>query len=362
MSDVWGNAIKLSIFGESHGPAIGVVVDGVESGVRLDMEEIRRQMARRAPGQKLSTPRKEADEVQILSGVRDGVTCGTSICATIANTNTRSSDYERTVSLLRPSHADYTGHVKYGGFEDFRGGGHFSGRITAPVVFAGAVCMQILRDRLGIAAGSHILQLYKAGEKAFEEKDLTEETLDRLSHCRIPTLSPDLETQAEAIIDSARISLDSVGGVVETAFLNLPAGLGDPFFDSMESRLSHLLFSVPAVKGVSFGSGFGFARMKGSEANDPFCLDGDTIRTRTNHNGGILGGITSGMPLIYQTVIKPTPSIARPQPTVNLSTMREETLSITGRHDPCIVPRAIPVLEAVGAIAIYDAWRSDKHE
>lgn len=359
MSDVWGNAVKLSIFGESHGPAIGVVLDGIEPGVRLDMEEIRRQMARRAPGQRLSTPRKEADEVQILSGVRDGLTCGTSICAMIANTNTRSADYERTAALLRPSHADYTGHIKYKGFEDFRGGGHFSGRITAPIVFAGAVCQQILRERLGVVAGSHILQLYKAGEGAFEDEDLTEETLDKLSHRRVPTLRADLESQIEAIIESARMSLDSVGGIVETAFLNLPAGLGDPFFDSMESRISHLLFSVPAVKGVSFGSGFGFAKMKGSEANDPFYLDDGAVRTRSNHNGGILGGITSGMPLVFQTVIKPTASIARPQQTVNLTAMKEETLSITGRHDPCIVLRAIPVLEAMGAIAIYDAWRSD---
>ncbi len=358
MSGNWGQAFRLSIFGESHGNGIGIVVDGLEPGLRLDMEEIRFQMARRRPGQKLSTARSEADEVEILSGVKDGITCGTPVCGLIRNTNTRSGDYELTKDLARPSHADYTGHVKYRGFEDYRGGGHFSARLTAPLVFAGALARQALKSHLDFETGSHITQLYTVKEADFTEEDIEADRLRALQNERIPLRDPSRADEIETVIEEARRQLDSVGGIVETAIAGLPAGLGDPFFDSLESRLAHLLFSIPAVKGVSFGSGFAFAGMKGSQANDEFCLKDGAVRTVSNHNGGILGGITNGMPVTFHTVFKPTASIARQQRTVNLRTMQEEPLRITGRHDPCIVLRGIPVLEAAAAIAAYDAWKS----
>lgn len=356
MSNIYGRSIKVSIFGESHGAGIGVVIDGMEPGLSLDMEEVRRQMARRAPGGSLSTPRKEADQVEILSGIRNDVTCGTPICGVIYNQNTRSKDYDKTRSLLRPSHADYTGHVKYRGYEDYRGGGHFSGRITAPLVFAGAICRQALEAR-GIQIGSHIVKLYDIEERRFAQEDLTAEKMEVLGQERLPLLNPENAERIAQQIENARKECNSLGGIVETALTGLPAGMGDPFFDSMESRLAQILFSVPAVKGVSFGAGWEFAGMTGAQANDPYRLRDGRIETVTNHNGGILGGITNGMPVVFQTVIKPTPSIARPQQTVNMDTMQEETLEITGRHDPCIIPRAIPVLEAAAMIAVYDAWK-----
>lgn len=358
MSGSWGQNFRITIFGESHGAGIGVVIDGMEPGIRLDMEEIERQMARRAPGNRLSTPRKEADQVEIVSGVKDGVTCGTPICGMIRNTNTRSVDYSRTQDLLRPSHADYTGHIKYKGFEDFRGGGHFSGRITAPLTFAGALAAQALRSHFAYQAGSHILQIHTVNENAFRSEDLKAATLASLQTQRIPVLDPETAKAYEEAIETARMAQDSVGGIVETALLGLPAGLGDPFFDSLESRLAHLAFAVPAVKGIAFGTGFEFAGLRGSEANDSFCIEDGEIRTRTNHNGGILGGITSGMPVVFRTVFKPTASIAREQQTVNRRTMQEESLCIVGRHDPCIVLRAVPVVEAIAAIAVYDAYRT----
>lgn len=356
MGNIYGHSLKVSIFGESHGNGIGIVLDGLEPGLVIDMEEVRRQMARRAPGQKLGTPRREADQVEILSGIRDNTTCGTPICGVIYNQNTRSQDYERTKMLLRPSHADYTGHVKYRGYEDYRGGGHFSGRITAPLVFAGALCRQALEKR-GVTVGSHIVRLQDVTEAPFTAADLTEETLRRLGTETVPVLQKGHADTIGLRIEKARMELNSLGGKVETAIVGVPAGLGDPFFDSMESRLSQILFSVPAVKGLSFGIGEQFAALTGTQANDPYTVEDGRIRTATNHNGGILGGITSGMPVVFSTVIKPTPSISRPQQTVNLETMQPETLEIVGRHDPCIVPRAIPVLEAAAMIAIYDAWK-----
>lgn len=359
MSNVYGQNIKVSIFGESHGKGIGVVIDGLEPGLLIDMEEVRRQMARRAPGQKLGTPRKEADQVEILSGLWEDRTCGTPICGIIYNQNTRSQDYERTKRLLRPSHADYTGHVKYKGFEDYRGGGHFSGRITAPLVFAGALCRQALEQR-GVVIGSHITRLYDVTEPRFTGETLKEETLRELGKEMVPVLTKDHADTIALRIEAARMEQNSLGGIVETALLGVPAGLGDPFFDSLESRLAQILFSVPAVKGVSFGIGSDFALMTGAEANDPYTVEEGRIRTVTNHNGGILGGITNGMPITFETVIKPTPSISRPQQSVDLVTKQRETLTIVGRHDPCIVPRAVPVLEAAAAIAVYDAWKGAK--
>lgn len=355
MSNTWGNEIRLSIFGESHGGGIGMILDGIVPGVSLNMEEIRRQMARRAPGGTLSTTRKEADEVEFLSGIVDGVTCGSPICGIIRNTNTRSKDYSKTKDWMRPSHADYTSLIKYGGFADFRGGGHFSGRITAPLVLAGSICGQVLEQKFGVQAGSHIVQLGEYEEVNWTEAERT--TLNKMEESQIPCSDPQ---RVADIIEAARLDADSVGGMVETALIGVPAGLGDPFFDSLESRLAHLLFSVPAVKSVSFGAGERFAAMRGSQANDAFCIKEGKVSTKTNHNGGILGGISNGMPIVFQTVLKPTPSIGRKQTSVNMNTMTEEENQIVGRHDPCIVLRAIPVLEAVAKIAVYDAWKGSE--
>ncbi len=355
MSNTWGNEIKLSIFGESHGDGIGMILDGIMPGIHLDMESIQKQMARRAPGGALSTPRKEADEVEFLSGIVDGVTCGSPICGIIRNTNTKSKDYGKTKDWMRPSHADYTALIKYGGFADYRGGGHFSGRITAPLLLAGSICGQVLEQKFGVQTGSHIVRLGEYQEAKW--LDIDQKMLKIKEESRIPCEDPQ---QVADIIEAARLEADSVGGMVETAITGVPAGWGDPFFDSLESRLAHLLFSVPAVKSVSFGAGDEFAAMRGSEANDAFCLKDRRICTKTNHNGGILGGISNGMPIVFQTVIKPTPSIGKKQTSVNMNTMMEEENQIEGRHDPCIVLRAIPVLEAVAKIALYDAWKGSE--
>lgn len=355
MSNTWGNEIKLSIFGESHGGGIGMVLDGIMPGIHLDMEAIQKQMVRRAPGGALSTPRKEADEVEFLSGIVNGVTCGSPICGIIRNTNTKSKDYSQTKDWMRPSHADYTALIKYGGYADYRGGGHFSGRITAPLVLAGSICGQVLEQKYGIQAGSHIVRLgeYKEANWSGVDSNL----LKKMAENRIPCDNPQ---KVADIIEAARLDADSVGGMVETALTGVPAGWGDPFFDSLESRLAQVLFSVPAVKSVSFGAGGQFAAMRGSEANDAFCLKDGKVATKTNHNGGILGGISNGMPIVFQTVIKPTPSIGKKQTSVNMCKMIEEENQIVGRHDPCIVLRAIPVLESVAKIALYDAWKGSE--
>lgn len=355
MSNTWGNEIKLSIFGESHGGGIGMILDGIMPGIHLDMEAIQKQMARRAPGGALSTPRKEADEVEFLSGIVNGVTCGSPICGIIRNTNTKSKDYSQTKDWMRPSHADYTALIKYGGYADYRGGGHFSGRITAPLVLAGSICGQVLEQKYGIQAGSHIVRLGEYEEANWSVVDPI--LLKEMAENRIPCDDPQ---KVVDVIETARLDADSVGGMVETALTGVPAGWGDPFFDSLESRLAQVLFSVPAVKSVSFGAGGQFAAMRGSEANDAFCLKDGKIETKTNHNGGILGGISNGMPIVFQTVIKPTPSIGKKQTSVNMCKMIEEENQIVGRHDPCIVLRAIPVLEAVAKIALYDAWKGSE--
>jgi len=355
MSNTWGNEIKLSIFGESHGGGIGMILDGIVPGIHLDMEAIQKQMARRAPGGALSTPRKEADEVEFLSGIVNGVTCGSPICGIIRNTNTKSKDYSQTKDWMRPSHADYTALIKYGGYADYRGGGHFSGRITAPLVLAGSICGQVLEQKYGIQAGSHIVRLGEYEEANWSVVDPI--LLKEMAENRIPCDDPQ---KVADIIEAARLDADSVGGMVETALTGVPAGWGDPFFDSLESRLAQVLFSVPAVKSVSFGAGGQFAAMRGSEANDEFCLKDGKVATKTNHNGGILGGISNGMPIVFQTVIKPTPSIGKKQTSVNMCKMIEEENQIVGRHDPCIVLRAIPVLEAVAKIALYDAWKGSE--
>lgn len=321
--------MNYTVFGESHGPAIGVVVTGLPSGVLLDMDAIGAEMARRAPGKdRTSTARKEPDVPEILSGVFEGKTTGTPLAAIIRNTDTRSGDYSKLKDLPRPGHGDYAGFVRYAGYNDYRGGGHFSGRLTAPLVFAGAVAKQVLAEK-GIKVTSRISML--GGVK---------DPRDR---------------QVDDIILAARDDGDSVGGCIACAVSGLPAGFGAPDLgENAEGIFAKHLFAVPAVKGVSFGAGFGFASMRGSEANDPFYIDGGAVKTRTNHAGGINGGITNGMPVTFEVVIRPTPSIAREQQTVSLSRGTDETLVITGRHDPCIVKRAMPVIEAAAALAAME--------
>lgn len=357
MSSSWGTKCRISLFGESHGPAIGVVMDGLPAGFAIDYEEILREMRRRAPGRDdLSTPRREEDVPRILSGVYEDKTTGAPLCAVIENTNTRSGDYANLKNRPRPGHADYTGFVRYGGFNDPRGGGHFSGRITAPLVFCGAVIRQILKAQ-GITVGGHVAAMGGVEDRRFDPVDVTPLQLEELARMPLPLLNPAAEEAMRAAVARAREQGDSVGGILECAVCGLPAGVGNPFFDSLESTLAHLLFSVPAVKGVEFGDGFGLSGMTGSTANDPFCIRKDTVCTRTNHNGGILGGISTGMPVIFRAAVKPTPSIAREQSTVLLDEKIDTTIAITGRHDPCIVQRALPVAEAAAALAVYELLR-----
>ena len=354
MSGMWGSKIKLSIFGESHGNAIGITIDGLPAGFSIDMDKIMMEMARRAPGKSsLSTPRKESDIPEILSGYFEGKTTGTPLCAIIRNSNTKSKDYSKLKDVMRPGHADYTGAVRYKGFNDYRGGGHFSGRITAPLVFAGAICKQILEVK-GIIVSAHINSIGKIKDCSFLESDISDELLNSFKEKELPLINTKLEDEMRQEILSARSSGDSIGGTIECAILGVSPGIGDPFFDSVESTLAHLMFSVPAVKGIEFGKGFDISKMRGSEANDEYYLDGEIIKTRTNNNGGILGGITNGMPIIFNVAIKPTASIFKEQNTVNIVTMEETTLCIEGRHDPCIVQRALPVIEAVAAIGILE--------
>ncbi len=351
--NTWGNKIKVAIFGESHGEGLGVVLDGIPSGLALDMDFINSEMKRRAPGQNsLSTPRKEADEIEILSGVFDGKTCGTPICGVIRNTNTRSGDY--TPSLLRPGHADFTGFSKYGKAHDFRGGGHFSGRITAGLVFAGAIAKLVLKEH-GIEIGSHIKSIHSVSDASFMEMDITADLLTDLCKKDFPVLDEKTAEKMKAEITAAAADKNSVGGVIECAAIGLAPGFGSPFFASVESLISSLVFSIPAVKGIEFGCGFDFADMLGNEANDPFETDGTNIYTTTNNNGGLNGGITNGMPVVFSVAIKPTPSIAKPQATVDTSTMKNTVLEIKGRHDPCIVQRAAVVVEGAAALAILES-------
>lgn len=318
--------MKHIIFGESHGPAIGVVLERVPSGIVVDMDFIRAEMARRAPGKSpMSTARQEADEPHILSGVFEGKTTGTPLCAVIENTDTRSKDYAKLKDLPRPGHADYSGHVRHEGCNDYRGGGHFSGRLTAPLVFAGALAKLILKEK-GVTVSAVISNVGGVADPTPE--------------------------QVEEIVLAAKRDLDSVGGAIRCTVDGLPAGLGAPDYGrNVEGIFSQQLYAVPAVKAVAFGAGFGFAVMRGSQANDPFYMDGDAVRTRTNHTGGVNGGITNGMPVVFEVAIRPTPSIAQEQDTVDLSTGRDAKLIIEGRHDPCIVHRAVPVIEAAAALA-----------
>ena len=346
--------MDLTIFGESHGPAVGMVLHGIEPGIVIDETKIHEQLKRRAPGKSLTSERQEEDELEILSGIYQGRTTGSPVTGIIRNKNARSEDYESISGWMRPSHADYPALVKYHGFADPRGGGHFSGRLTAGLVAAGSIAEQALRNHFDLSVGSHIVKLGSYSEANWSAEDLIKS--EKYRQMNIPCADPDT---VRDLIEKVREEKDSIGGKLETAILGIPAGLGDPFFDSIESRLSQLLFSIPGVKGVSFGEGENFAGMRGSDANDPYFLSQGQIRTRTNHNGGILGGITTGEAIVFQTVIKPTSSIGMAQTSVDIRLMEEKEKTIEGRHDPCILLRAVPVIEAAAMLAIYDAYQKD---
>ena len=355
MKSVFGDNLQISLFGESHSAAIGAVITGLAPGIEIDLDLLRAQMEKRRAKGRISTARHEADEIRFLSGYFEGRTTGTPLCLLIENTNTRSGDYAQLKTLPRPSHADFTAGEKYLGYQDYRGGGHFSGRLTAPLVAAGAVCLQILRDK-GIRIGTHIRELHGIVDAPFAE---AEDELDRQIAGLdegFPTLDRAAGERMVAAVEAAAKEGDSLGGILETVVTHLPAGVGAPFFGSVESKLSSLLFSVPAVKGVEFGEGFGFANLMGSEANDPFVLEQGRVRTATNRNGGIGGGITNGMPVLFRCVVKPTASIYKPQRTVNLDSMTEETLQLEGRHDPAIIHRARVVVDSVTAIGLVDLF------
>ena len=350
MSSTYGENLKLSIFGQSHGPAIGMSLDGIPAGLPVDFDKLQKFLNRRAPGQaSWSTPRKEEDRPEFLAGILDGFTCGAPIAAVIYNKNTRSGDYSNLKDCPRPGHADYTAQIKYGGFQDAAGGGHFSGRLTAPLCIAGGLCKQWLEE-MGIRIGAHILAIGDCGDRYF---DTLEPELDEIQP-NFPTLEAENGKAMIDTISQARESGDSVGGIIECAIVGLPAGVGEPMFGGIESRIAQIVYGIPAVKGVEFGMGFECACLPGSESNDPFVMDADSVTCLENRAGGILGGISTGLPILFNTAFKATPSIALPQQTVNLKTGENASLEVKGRHDPCIVPRAVPVVEAAAAIAIYD--------
>ena len=350
----WGNDIKISIFGESHGNGIGVVIDGLPAGEKLNFDEMYLQMSRRAPGNdKAATPRSEKDAPEILSGLLDNITTGAPLCAVIRNTNVRSGDYSNLLNCPRPGHADYTGYVRYNGFNDIRGGGHFSGRLTAPLVFAGAVCRQIL-EKKGIKIAAHISSVGDIEDERFNGTDISCELMDRLSKTTFGLIDQSREEKMRALIEECRLSQDSIGGTIECAVTGMPVGAGSPMFDGIENVISSIIFGIPAVKGIEFGSGFDGTKLRGSQNNDGFYYDNGVVKTRTNNHGGILGGISSGMPIIFRTAIKPTPSISIKQRTVDLNSKSDSELEIHGRHDPCIVVRAVPVIESAAAIAIIN--------
>ncbi|MBP3697738.1 MAG: chorismate synthase [Clostridia bacterium] len=354
MSCNFGSKIKLTIFGQSHSQAIGCVLDGIPAGIKLDEERIAAFMARRAPGKNaISTARKEADRPHIISGVVNGVTCGAPICAVIENSDTRSGDYDKLRMLPRPAHSDFAAFMKHNGFNDIRGGGNFSGRMTAPLCFAGAVCIQILESK-GIHVGAHIASIGLTDDERFDPVNVTKEELDSVKAKNLPVIDDEKGEEMVSAIGKARSEGDSLGGTVECAVIGMPAGIGDPIFDGMENKISSIIFGIPAVKGIEFGSGFDGSRLKGSENNDEFISVNGEIKTKTNNHGGILGGISSGMPVIFRCAFKPTPSIAKEQQTVNIMTGETEALVIGGRHDPCIVQRAVPCVEAAAAVAIAD--------
>ena len=348
MSSTYGEMIRLTIFGQSHSPAIGMTLEGIPAGSSIDMEKLERFLARRAPGRNAwSTPRAEADRPEFVAGLLGNVTCGVPLTAIIRNTDTRSGDYEELKKKPRPGHADLTAQYKYHGFQDHAGGGHFSGRMTAPLCIAGGICRQLL-EKEGVKIMARIAVI---GDVEDESVFLTS-----VEENEFPVVSPEKGILMQKRIEQAREEGDSIGGIIECVVTGLPVGLGDPMFHGMENRIAQAVFAIPAVKGLEFGAGFAAARMRGSEHNDPFRIRDGKIVTETNHAGGILGGITDGMPICFRAAVKPTPSIAKSQQSVDLEAMKETSLEIRGRHDPCIVPRAVPCMEAAAALAVYDAF------
>ena len=354
MSSNFGQKIKISIFGQSHGPAIGVVIDGLPAGELIDMDELSAFLARRAPGQSsLTTARRESDLPKFLSGILNGRTCGAPLSAIIENNDTRSSDYSKLQDIPRPAHADFPASVKYNRYNDVRGSGHFSARLTAPMSIARGTLKQMLKSR-GVSIGAHIFSIADVCDTPFDPVTVSENDFLNTASKPLAVLNDDAGSAMSSAILSAAHDGDSVGGIIECGVVGLPVGIGEPMFDGLENRIAQSVFAVPAVKGIEFGAGFNSSKLRGSENNDPFCISDGIVRTLTNNHGGILGGLSSGMPLIFRAAFKPTPSIAKSQQSVNLNTGTEETLIIAGRHDPCVVPRAVPCIEAAAAIALAD--------
>lgn len=350
MKNTFGNSVAITLFGESHGKVIGAVLDGIAPGIRIDEKRVEEALAKRRPKGNISTSRSEKDRFEIVSGIFNGYTTGTPVCIVIKNEDVDDSVYEEMDGRVRPSHADYTAHIKYNGFEDYRGGGHFSGRLTAAIVAAGAVAQAEL-DAVNIKIGTHLKKCAGVSDRPF---DNIEDDIDVLSTLDFPSLDKDAGEKMKKQIEKASKELDSVGGVTETAILNIPCGVGEPFFDSVESAISHAMFSIPAVKGVEFGTGFSISDMLGSQANDEFKYCQGKVITKTNNNGGVNGGITNGMPVTFSCAIKPTPSIGKTQNTVDVKKQEDSQISIKGRHDPCIAHRACHVVNALAAITVCD--------
>ena len=354
MASIFNGGINISIFGESHGEAIGVVIDNLPAGEKLDIEQIMAFMARRAPkfGDPSSTQRKEPDIPKIISGYYNGYTTGTPLTCIIENTGQHSKDYTKMSEYARPGHADYSGNVRYNGFNDIRGGGHFSGRLTAPLVFAGAVAEQIL-ERKGIYSGAHIYSISDVKDKPFDDVNISKDDILLIKSKKFPTVDDNAGIKMTEKVKQAKSNGDSIGGIVECCIVGLPAGVGSPIFDGIENIIATLIFAVPAIKGLEFGTGFDTAKMTGSQCNDEMYINNkNEIKSRTNNNGGILGGISTGMPILFKAAVKPTPSITKTQKTINFKTKENAEISVTGRHDACILPRVVPVIEAVANIAV----------
>ncbi len=351
MKNSLGQNVTVTVFGESHGTGIGAVLDGMPAGIKVDEQFIKHQLGLRRPSGDISTPRVEADNYIIYSGVFNGYTTGTPICIVIPNENTKSKDYEADRFLARPSHADFVAYEKYNGFEDYRGGGHFSGRVTTGIVAVGAIAISALKQK-GIKIGTHISRCAGIDDAHFSDY---ETEIDALNKMQFAVLYNAKGEEMQTAIKAAKADCDSVGGVLETAVIGMPVGVGEPWFDTLEGMLSHALFSIPAIKGVEFGVGFDIADLKGSEANDPFAINNGKIVTKTNNNGGINGGISNGMPIVFRSAVKPTPTIAKEQDTVNFNENTNATIAAVGRHDPCIVHRARVVVDSMVAITLCDA-------
>lgn len=350
MKNTFGNNLSITISGESHGDSVTAVLDGIPAGTDIDIDYIKSRLALRRPSGNISTKRQENDEFSVTSGVFEGKATGAPICIVIPNCDKKSNDYGKLRYIFRPGHADFAANEKYHGFQDYRGGGHFSGRITVGLVAAGAICLSLLKSK-GIIIGTHMYSCGGIYDRVFDNYF---EDILKVSEMNFPVLDEGQGNKMKLAIENAATDKDSIGGILETAIIGLPSGLGEPWFDSFESMMSHILFSIPAIKGVEFGMGFKFAEMRGSEANDPLAVKDGKIITLTNNNGGINGGITNGMPVVYKCVIKPTPSIAKEQDSVSVDTLQNEKITVQGRHDPCIVHRAASVVNACSAIAVTD--------